>query len=413
MMMSARIQAQETNRVLNLTAYITIFGVSAAGILETGSFWPRWGAVAALVAFTLLFARQPKADHPARQRLVNVSLGLETLLVCFLLLLQPGSNIFVILFFILSSVAMLGNPFKAGLAWIGLFTFISAVNFIYAFGWADGLQYLAIYAGGYLFFGVVSASLAQARSAREQAEVLLAQLSATNDQLGQANRQLKEYADRVEAIAIMDERTRMAREMHDTIGHRLTVAAVQLEGAQRLISHNPDRAAQMVGTVREQVREALAELRGTVARLREPIEADMLLSEALQRLVASFSEATGLDIGLQVEDDLPPIPPLYRQALFRAAQEGLTNVQRHARATRAWVDVRQEGPGICLTVSDDGQGYPTDGGTTADGTNAGFGLLGIKERASQLGGTLEQSDRPGGGARLRVCLPLPQEPSHA
>lgn len=411
--MSARIQTQQTNRVLSLTAYITIFGVSAAGILQAGSFWPRWGAVAALVVFTLLFARQPQADHPAYRRLVNVRLGVQTLLVCFLLLLGPGSTTYVILFFILSSVAMLANSFRAGLAWIGVFALISAVNFIYIFGWADGLQFLAIYTGGYLFFGVTSAALAQARSARERAEALLLQLSAANDQLEQANRQLKEYADRVEAMAIMDERARMAREMHDTIGHRLTVAAVQLEGAQRLIPNNPDRAAQMVGTVREQVREALAELRGTVARLREPIEADMLLSEALQRLVASFSEATGLDTSLQVADDLPPIPPLYRQALFRAAQEGLTNVQRHARATRAWVEVRQEGPGICLTVSDDGQGYPDSGTNAAGDENPGFGLLGIKERASQLGGSLEQSERPGGGALLRICLPLPQEPSHA
>ena len=87
----------------------------------------------------------------------------------------------------------------------------------------------------------------------------------------QYSRQLQEYAGQIERLAVAEERNRLAREMHDMLGHRLTVAAVQLEGAQWLIHTAPERATHMVGTVRDQVREALGELRRTVATLRTPL----------------------------------------------------------------------------------------------------------------------------------------------
>jgi len=200
---------------------------------------------------------------------------------------------------------------------------------------------------------------------------------------------------------VVEERSRLAREMHDTLGHRLTVAAVQLEGAQRLIEADPDRAAQMVGTVREQVREALAELRQTVAALRAPLEADLSLPHALARLAAHFETATGITIHqvLPRAEELPDLPSTHRLALYRAAQEALTNIQRHAEAGQVWLVLAGDGGAVTLLVSDDGKGF------SLSGDQAGFGLHGLRERAAQLGGEMHIEPRRGGGTQLSFRLP--------
>jgi signal transduction histidine kinase len=209
---------------------------------------------------------------------------------------------------------------------------------------------------------------------------------------------------RVEELAVVDERNRLAREMHDTLGHRLTVAAVQLEGAQRLIPQDPERAAGMVGVVREQVSEALSELRRTVATLRAPLEEDLRLRSALQRLVNHFVEATGVTVHLMLPEERPELPDPYRMALYRAAQEALTNVQRHSKAREVWFQLTQQDSRITLLIGDNGVG-PAQ--TSYQG--AGFGLRGLEERATRLGGQVHLDPRPGGGTQLHFSLPLPQE----
>jgi signal transduction histidine kinase len=219
---------------------------------------------------------------------------------------------------------------------------------------------------------------------------------------------LQDYASHAEELAIEQERVRLAREVHDTLGHRLTVAAVQLEAAQRLIRSDPERAERIVGIGREQVREGLQELRGTVATLRTPIEAELPIEVGLQRLAGGFMTATGIPVQTQIASDIPDLPHAHRLALFRAAQEALTNVQKHAEAASAELEltcVETDVPGgaIRLLIADDGRGLPIQI------TEQGYGLLGLRERAALLGGGLLVENRPGGGAQLIFWLPLPVE----
>jgi len=187
--------------------------------------------------------------------------------------------------------------------------------------------------------------------------------------------------------------------MHDTLGHRLTVASVQLEAAQRLCPTDAGRAAGLIDTVREQVREALAELRGSVAALRTPVEADLQLRSALWRLMNHFEEATGLTVHHVLPNELPPLPDAHRLALYRAAQEALTNIQKHAQAQQVWLALTSSKDAVALLVGDDGQGI------TYSADRGGFGLLGLRERAEQLGGELHLEPRPGGGTQLSLRLP--------
>jgi len=148
------------------------------------------------------------------------------------------------------------------------------------------------------------------------------------------------------------------------------------------------------------VRAALGELRQTVAALRTPPEAELPLPKALARLADDFERATGLTVHRSLPLEVPPLAPALRLALYRAAQEALTNVQRHADARQVWLTLRLDDEAIVLQVDDDGRGLPPDAG------ERGLGLRGLRERATQLGGELRLESAPDGGTYLSLRLPL-------
>ena len=374
--------------------YLVLIAVAILGMqmLEPGR--QRAIGIGLLLAFGVILTLGPSADAPDWKK--HLHLALLTIITAGLLILQPNFGVFPMLFFILAPIAMMIFPQRIGFMWIGIFTVVTGVIFFALAPPLAAFMALLPFSAGYWFFGTFARAMASAEEARKESQKLLSELQT-------AHRQLQEYAAQVEELAVAEERNRLSREMHDTLGHRLTVAAVQLEGAQRLIPRDPERAAGMVETVREQVREALGELRATVATLREPLATDLTISTALQRLVTSFDEATDLTVHLALPDDLPSLPNAHRLALYRAAQEALTNVQRHAQAQQVWVSLKIQENDLMLTISDDGIGYPTNT------TEAAFGLRGMSERAIHLDGELHLETREGGGAQIRLILPMIEE----
>jgi signal transduction histidine kinase len=351
-----------------------------------------------IAVFTILFLIPNQRLPFARRSLslaFNLRMAVMTALVAGLLVIQPGWSAFPVLFFLLAVHAMMDLEMPGGLIWVAVFTLITAIVSVATEG-IIGLLTMLPYAAGYLFFASFGWVLIQAEENRRKSEELLGELQA-------AHRQLQQYAAQVEELTTASERNRIAREMHDTLGHRLTIAAVQLEGAQRLIPTAPERAIQIVGTVREQVKEGLGELRRTVAMLRASVDEDLPLPLAVTRLVEQVHNATGLQIHLQIEECPKNLPLPQRQALFRAAQEGLTNIQRHAQAREAWVQLSQRDGQITLLVGDNGAGLPTGP------LPGGFGLTGLRERAALLGGEFHVDPRAGGGTQLTFHIPLPEE----
>ena len=374
--------------------YLTILGVSLLGISFLESGIQRGLALGLLVVYGVLFALSTKFEKVIWR--LRGYFFVQTIIVSILVLLKPNSGIFLMLFFMLSAQAMVSFRKQEGYTWVGIFTAATAIILIASFPLRDGLLILLPYATGYWFFSAFAQALAVAEQSRKESQTLLNELQA-------AHQQLQEYADQVEELAVSEERNRLAREMHDTLGHRLTVAAVQLEGAQRLIAADPDRAEEMVTTVRDQVRDALGELRSTVATLREPIQTDLSLDSALKRLVASFEGATDLKVVLTLPNEEYTVPDAHRLTIYRAAQEALTNVQRHAQAQKVWIDLAYTSEQVALTVRDDGTGV------AQEIDSASFGLRGIRERAMQLGGEVHFANRFEGGAMLKVVLPLVEE----
>jgi signal transduction histidine kinase len=235
-------------------------------------------------------------------------------------------------------------------------------------------------------------TLLQANRTRREAQQLLSELQA-------AHEQLQKYAAQVEELAVARERDRLSRDLHDTLGHRLTVSIVQLEGAGRLIAAAPERASQMVNSVRQQLDEGLSEVRRTVGMLRTPVTTDLSLPKALRELAIDFEKATQLPIRVTLPDSLPPLPEAYRLALYRAAQEALTNVQRHAQASEASLTMDLSADALTLRVRDNGIGLPDQ----AD--QQGFGLRGMRERIMQLGGSVGLRSAKEDGTTVLIQLP--------
>jgi signal transduction histidine kinase len=194
----------------------------------------------------------------------------------------------------------------------------------------------------------------------------------------------------------LEQRTAVARELHDVVGHQVTAMVVQAEAGRIGDPHEALRAIGDLG------RTALAELDSLVVHLRDPgapltvsapprlLDIDELLGEPLRTAGLEVDVRLGADLALDDSDVL---------TVYRVAQEALTNVARHASARRVWVDVVRKDGAVRLRVSDDGVGLPAERGR-------GSGLLGIEERVAARGGAMEVTDRPGGGTMLDVTLPL-------
>ncbi len=203
-------------------------------------------------------------------------------------------------------------------------------------------------------------------------------------------------------LAVVDERTRIARELHDVVGHSVSVMTVQASAARRLLRPHQEREREALLVVEQTGREALAEMRRMVGVLRRPDEAPALAPqpslEHLDRLIAQAREA-GLPVELRIEGEPEPLPASVDLTAYRLVQEGLTNAIKHARAQCAEVVVRYGDRHVELTVTDDGSG---DGG----GESGGHGLVGMRERVSVYGGDLEAGPLAEGGYRLRARLPV-------
>jgi signal transduction histidine kinase len=202
--------------------------------------------------------------------------------------------------------------------------------------------------------------------------------------------------------AVTEERARIARELHDVVGHSVSVMTVQASAVRRLLRPEQQREREALLIVEQTGREALAEMRRMVGVLRRPEEAPALAPqpslEHLGKLVEQAREA-GLPVELRVEGEPLPLPAGVDLTAYRLVQEGLTNALKHARAERAEVLVRYSDGDIEVTVSDDGRG-------AGSGDGGGHGLVGMRERVAVYGGDLEAGPRPEGGYRLRAKLPL-------
>jgi signal transduction histidine kinase len=396
----SREAATDDRRLLRLAGLALPAAVWVLGLfsLPRGGLTPTY-----LVTFTGLLLALVAVDQTAPSERAAcwrrlLWLGAE-LALCFLVVSTHGTLIRPALIYLLpTSRALLMFGERRGLI-ATLFVWIVYGANVAIDGWPDRLaEYYPNYFSFFLapYAVAVVMTLATMRQAADRRRV-----QGLYDELRQAHEQLQKLHQQARAAAVTEERNRLAREIHDSLAHYLTVIAVQLEAAEKLGRSQPERARAEVLRARRLTVECLQEVRRSVAALRTATLDELSLPGALGRLADEFSENTGLAVRLElsVPAEIRP-PPDAALALYRAAQEGLTNVQRHARASTVSISLAARNGGLELAVQDDGVG-PVE----AESDHAGFGLLGLRERVELLGGHLAFERAAAGGSRLTVTVP--------
>ena len=345
-----------------------------------GAFFALLGASFALSFFVW------RAPETSRAMVLGY-IGAQLLLFCLLHRLSVPNGLFWLL-----AMPVISHATYC-LFWYGAALAVSAYMALFAWiisrqggGGAALSHALLQYGIGCLFTVIFTHVTRQSVRAQEETARLAHELE-------EANARLRESAARDLEHAAMSERNRIARDIHDGLGHYLTTIAVQLEAARGLMKSDPEKAAATLGLAERQSREALEEVRRSVRALRSDAP-----SPDLRDTIAGLINESGLTADLHVHGEPRTLPAAVVQALFRTAQEGLTNVRKHAGTKTVRVEIGYLSGRATIEIADDGRG--------ASGAPGGFGLAGLRERLESLGGRLQAGSRPEGGYRLWAEVPV-------
>jgi signal transduction histidine kinase len=217
--------------------------------------------------------------------------------------------------------------------------------------------------------------------------------------LGEAARNRRAAISEEARRAVSEEQARIARELHDVIAHSVSVIVVQAAAADDVFDERPDQARAALRSIEHAGRDALGELRRLLSAVQGTDPSGPQPGLARLDELAEPLRAGGLDVVVRREGEPAPLPAGVDVSAYRIVQEALTNTLRHARATSASVTVTYEDDAVEVDVRDDGR-------AAGDGQGGGRGLVGMRERAALVGGTLEAGPQPGGGYRVHARLPL-------
>ena len=220
----------------------------------------------------------------------------------------------------------------------------------------------------------------------------------SRQQLTEANQRLRQYALLIEDQATLQERNRIAREIHDSVGHSLVAQSIQLENVAMLLPEQGDQITEHLQNARQLGKEALQHVRQSVATLRT----DPLRGQSLGSAIAALTHEFGRNYALQVEtqfDIVSALPSELSTALYRITQEALTNISKHSKADRVQLQFHESATEISLLIEDNGQGFDPSQNTT------GFGLQSMRERTQALGGSFYLKSQSRQGCQIQVVMP--------
>ena len=324
-------------------------------------------------------------------------------LVLFIVICLVSLNMGVFLFLYLTlagiTILSLNQVHKAILAGLG-FLLAGIPAYIFYGAYTGAGSNLLAFVPLALFVFVAVVLYTQQVNAQTRTQNLL-------DELAQSHHQLEAYAAQVEELTLTNERQRMARELHDTLAQGLAGIILQLEAVDsRLSSGKTEQVQTIIRQAMTRARATLAESRQVIDHLRkESSPRPGQLSSAIQEEVERFSASTGIPVTLRLEANAP-IPFPQRDCACRAVAEALLNIARHAEASQVWVSLVALTGQLRLEIRDNGAGFDP---ANRIGQVGHYGLLGLRERARLLGGTLEVNSVPRQGTSIHICLPLETE----
>jgi len=221
----------------------------------------------------------------------------------------------------------------------------------------------------------------------------------SREKLAIANEKLRQYALQIENQATLEERNRIAREIHDSLGHSLTALNLQLETALKLWQSNPIKSQEFLARAKELGSKALKDVRQSVSTMRANPLQDKTLEQVIVMLLEDFYRANSIVPIRLINIDHPP-PAEINIALYRIIQESLTNISKYAQATEVILELTSTKKSLRLMIQDNGRGFDINQNTT------GFGLQSMRDRTLALGGEFTINSTPNSGCQIIVEIPL-------
>jgi signal transduction histidine kinase len=224
-------------------------------------------------------------------------------------------------------------------------------------------------------------------------------------ELQERTRQLEKERDENARRAVMDERVRIARELHDVVAHHVSVMGIQAGAARRILKQQPEKANDVLSQIEASSRQAVAELQRLLGFLREQNQVDDISPQpSLKQLDVLFNQMrlTGLSVSVKIDGEEKPLPPGVDLSAYRIVQEALTNTLKHAGPVNANVTIRYLSDAVELEIKDNGNTSISE----ADKENKGRGLIGMREPVSLHGGEFQAGNLPEGGFIVKAKLPL-------
>jgi signal transduction histidine kinase len=358
----------------------------------------------------------PLPDTISGPRPVNT---LIFLLICLTLLWRqrvPVAVLFAVIFLVGVQAAFFDPSFQNPAGQIPFVSFLALIWCFYSVAAYSGMR-RAVLAGAIAGVVILPAFLLTLRAGVNPGRIIPAWLfCASLWFIGRTVHQRQVQAARLQdlalqlelereekaQIAVAEERTRIAREMHDVVAHSVSVMVVQSQAAQRLLQGEQRPARQALGSIETTGRQALTEMRRLLGTLRRT-DAELTLApqpslRRLEDLIEHVREA-GLPVELHVQGKAASLPPGVDLSAYRIVQEALTNTLKHAGASHAKVVVHYRDDELVLEITDDGAGNGNGGGS-------GQGMIGMRERVALYGGILESGKKVGGGYVVEARLPL-------
>ncbi len=393
----ARLTYQSFQLLLNLEWLLLFTAIFMEVLLPFQPSWSLMLRVVAIVAFGLLGLRLPTESLPKKLLYTTVEFGI-ILLAVTLDGLSSRSVFLLCLVLVMRSCLIfqkLGQAIVLGLSLLTYATLLLSRPIptrVAIAVWDWRLSGVLLFSLTLVFALLLINALLAERQSREQLEI-------AHQELETIHAQLRQYALRIEDQATLQERNRIAREIHDGLGHTLVAQTIQINNAILFWQSDQNQSLEALKQAKQLGSEALLEVRKSVSVLRSNPLQNKSLKEAIQKLLDDFNQRTSIEIksNLYIASTLST---KINTTLYRIIQESLTNISKHAQASSVMLDLQQQADSIHLSIHDDGLGFNPMQNTT------GFGLQGMRERTLELGGQFSLQSQPGQGCQIMVSLPL-------
>ena len=308
-----------------------------------------WLVSAILLLYGLLLGLEPLLTGGSAAR-AHLYLALQTALIFLASLLYFELDFFALLYVPICGQAMFLLPRRQGLLWLGILIVMTAVGQMIQFGMPEAISFIVLYSAALVFVAAFVIMVQQANEARRRSEQLLADLQS-------AHEQLQFFAGQAEELAVLNERTRLARDLHDSVAQTLYGLSLQAEAASRNLSAGQSEAAQEhLHEIQEDARQTLQETRLLIFELRPQILEESGLAAALKARLDAVESRSGVTAQVSLQE-VSGMDPRVEIGLYRVAQEALNNVAKHAEADEIEVALAQNENVVTLLVADNGRGF--------------------------------------------------------